>query len=181
MAAPGSVEVTAAWLASTVRDGDAVLVMGGGRSYRIAELLLERPGGTMTLTYAQGHDLLEALVRARKAYDGDRWVDLFADHAEVVLDPFASAAGRAQRPAGILERRGGDRALLRSRDRAALGRGGHGPRRLARQLEPPSADEATKVRQAGFLAAEVGGDGRIARLRHWAVTREHSAGQEGAR
>jgi UDP-N-acetylmuramate--alanine ligase len=38
--APGSVEDTAAWLAREVREGDAVLVMGGGRSYRIAELLL---------------------------------------------------------------------------------------------------------------------------------------------
>ncbi len=40
-AAPGTVEETAAWLASQVRGGDAVLVMGGGRSYRIGELLLE--------------------------------------------------------------------------------------------------------------------------------------------
>ena len=39
--APGSVEATAAWLAGAVREGDAVLVMGGGRSYRIGELLLE--------------------------------------------------------------------------------------------------------------------------------------------
>ncbi|HEV7809832.1 MAG TPA: cyanophycin synthetase [Candidatus Limnocylindrales bacterium] len=41
VAAPGSVEDTARWLADTVRSGDAVLVMGGGRSYRIGELLLE--------------------------------------------------------------------------------------------------------------------------------------------
>ena len=41
-AAPGSVEATAAWLADEARPGDAVLVMGGGRSYRIGELLLER-------------------------------------------------------------------------------------------------------------------------------------------
>jgi UDP-N-acetylmuramate--alanine ligase len=41
VAAPGSVEDTAAWLARNVRDGDAVLVMGGGRSYRIGELVLE--------------------------------------------------------------------------------------------------------------------------------------------
>ena len=40
-AAPGSVEATAAWLAGQVRSGDVVLVMGGGRSYRIAELLVE--------------------------------------------------------------------------------------------------------------------------------------------
>jgi UDP-N-acetylmuramate--alanine ligase len=39
--APGSVEATASWLAGEVRSGDAVLVMGGGRSYRIAELLLD--------------------------------------------------------------------------------------------------------------------------------------------
>jgi UDP-N-acetylmuramate--alanine ligase len=41
VAAPGSVEATARWLADEVRAGDAVLVMGGGRSYRIGELLLE--------------------------------------------------------------------------------------------------------------------------------------------
>ncbi len=43
-AAPGSVEATAGWLAGQVRSGDAVLVMGGGRSYRIAELLVEALG-----------------------------------------------------------------------------------------------------------------------------------------
>ncbi len=41
VAAPGSVEATARWLAEEVRPGDIVLVMGGGRSYRIGELLLE--------------------------------------------------------------------------------------------------------------------------------------------
>ena len=41
VAAPGTVEATAAWLAGEVRSGDVVLVMGGGRSYRIAELLIE--------------------------------------------------------------------------------------------------------------------------------------------
>ena len=41
IAAPGSVESTAEWLAGEVRVGDAVLVMGGGKSYRIGERLLE--------------------------------------------------------------------------------------------------------------------------------------------
>ena len=40
--APGSVELTADRLAEGVTTGDVVLVMGGGRSYRIGELLLER-------------------------------------------------------------------------------------------------------------------------------------------
>jgi UDP-N-acetylmuramate--alanine ligase len=39
--APGTVEETAAWLAGQVKSGDAVLVMGGGKSYRIADLLVE--------------------------------------------------------------------------------------------------------------------------------------------
>ncbi len=43
--APGSVEATAHRLAMEVRAGDVVLVLGGGRSYRIGELLLERLGG----------------------------------------------------------------------------------------------------------------------------------------
>jgi len=38
--APGSVEATADWLAPRVERGDVVLVMGGGRSYIIAERLL---------------------------------------------------------------------------------------------------------------------------------------------
>ena len=45
VAAPGSVEATADWLAMQVRAGDAVLVMGGGRSYRIAERLVAALGG----------------------------------------------------------------------------------------------------------------------------------------
>lgn len=40
--APGSVEATADWLAPRVERGDVVLVMGGGRSYVIADRLLER-------------------------------------------------------------------------------------------------------------------------------------------
>jgi UDP-N-acetylmuramate--alanine ligase len=44
--APGTVEETAAWLATQVVSGDIVLVMGGGRSYviadRLAALLAER-------------------------------------------------------------------------------------------------------------------------------------------
>jgi UDP-N-acetylmuramate--alanine ligase len=42
--ATGSVETTARWLAGEVRSGDAVLVMGGGHSYRIPDLLLSTLG-----------------------------------------------------------------------------------------------------------------------------------------
>ena len=43
--APGSVEATAELLAGEVRPGDVVLVMGGGRSYVVAERLLRLLGG----------------------------------------------------------------------------------------------------------------------------------------
>jgi UDP-N-acetylmuramate--alanine ligase len=43
-AAPGSVEATADHLATLVQPGDVVLVMGGGRSYVIAERLVELLG-----------------------------------------------------------------------------------------------------------------------------------------
>jgi UDP-N-acetylmuramate--alanine ligase len=39
--APGSVEATADYLSAAVEPGDVVLVMGGGRSYVIAERLVE--------------------------------------------------------------------------------------------------------------------------------------------
>jgi UDP-N-acetylmuramate-alanine ligase len=39
--APGTVEQTADWLAPRVEPGDVVLVMGGGRSYVIADRLVE--------------------------------------------------------------------------------------------------------------------------------------------
>ena len=39
---PGMIDATiaAAWLIGQVRANDAVLIMGGGKSYRIAELLV---------------------------------------------------------------------------------------------------------------------------------------------
>ena len=43
--APGSIEATAAQLGRDVRSGDVVLVMGGGRSYVIAQLLVEMLAG----------------------------------------------------------------------------------------------------------------------------------------
>ena len=45
VAATGSVEATADWLAGEIVPGDVVLVMGGGQSYRIGPALLERLEG----------------------------------------------------------------------------------------------------------------------------------------
>jgi len=132
----------------------------------------------MTLTYALAHDLLEALRRTRASYDGDGFTALFAETAEVSLDPFTPPlAGHNAIRAYLLEAADAERyydlAIERhwvAGDTALAAWHASWTRRL---------DEA-KVRQSGFLSAEVGEDGRIGRLRLWAVTREHLAGREGA-
>ncbi len=174
VAAPGSVEATAAWLAGEVRAGD----VGPGHGRR--PLVPDRraparaPGGPMTVSYPQGYDLLEAFMKARKRYDGDAFVDLFAEDAQLVLDPFTPPlAGHNAVRAYLLEAADAERHYDLAIERHWVS----GDTVLAAWHASWNrrTDEAT-VRQAGFLAAEVGGDGRIVRLRLWTVTREHLAG-----
>jgi ketosteroid isomerase-like protein len=133
----------------------------------------------VTLSYAQAHDLLDAFVRARAGYDGDALTALFADDAEVSLDPFAAplaghndlraylnTAAEAERWFDLQVERhwaAGDAALA------------------AWHASWTRRSDEVKVRQSGFLVVETGADGRIVRLRQWPVTREHPAGEEGAR
>jgi hypothetical protein len=133
----------------------------------------------MSITYAQAHDLLERYVRARTSYDGDAFTDLFAEHAEVALDPFAQAlAGHNALRAYLLDAAEAERYYDLAIERHWVA----GDTVLAAWHASwnQARDETAKVRQAGFLSAEVGEDGRIVRLKLWPVTREHRAGREGA-
>ena len=133
----------------------------------------------MTLAYAAAHDLLETYRRARMTYDGDAFTDLFADEAELSLDPFEPPlAGHNALRAYLLEAAEAERYFDLAIERHWVA----GDTALAAWHASwnRAADETAKVRQAGFLSAEVGGDGRIERLKLWAVTREHLAGREGA-
>ncbi|MEI7744040.1 MAG: nuclear transport factor 2 family protein [Chloroflexota bacterium] len=127
----------------------------------------------MTFTYAAAHDLLDGLVRARSRYDGDAYTACFADGAEVSLDPFdAPLAGHNALRAYLEAAAGSERWFDMAIERHWVS----GETILAAwhsSWNRPS-DEA-KVRQAGFLSAEVGEDGRIVRLKHWTTTREHLA------
>ena len=128
----------------------------------------------MTISYAQGHDILDALVRARMTYDGDAYTDLFDAGAELVLDPFTPPlAGHNALRAYLLQAAEDERYYDQAIERHWVA----GATILAAWHASWNrlGDEA-KVRQAGFLSAEVGEDGRIARLRLWTVTREHLAG-----
>jgi len=128
----------------------------------------------MTITYAAAHDLLEALVQTRASYDGDGWTERFTDEAEVVIDPFEPAlVGHNALRAYLLDAGDAERWFDLSVERHWVS----GSTVLAAWHASWSrrSDEA-KIRQSGFLAAEVGEDGRIVRLRNWTVTREHLAG-----
>lgn len=128
----------------------------------------------MTIGYAAAHDLLDAFVRARTAHDGDAFTALFAPSAEVALDPFATPlAGHNDLRAYLLAAAGAERWYDLAIERHWVSGDAVLAAWHASWTRP--VDEA-KVRQAGFLSAEVGGDGRIERLRLWTVTREQHAG-----
>ncbi len=128
----------------------------------------------MTISYPAAHDLLERLVRARMTYDGDAWTDAFTDGAELVLDPFAPAlAGHNALRAYLLEAADAERLYDLVIERHWVS----GSMVLAAwHASWNRRRDDAKVRQAGFLSAEVGEDGRIERLKLWTVTREHLAG-----
>ena len=133
----------------------------------------------MTLTYAAAHDLLESWRRARATYDGDAFTDLFGEVAELVLDPFEPPlAGHNALRAYLLEAADAERHYDLAIERHWVS----GETALAAWHASwnRADDETAKVRQAGFISAEVGEDGRIGRLKLWTVTREHLAGREGA-
>jgi hypothetical protein len=128
----------------------------------------------VTISYAAGRDLLEALVAARIRYDGERLTALFTDDAQVSTDPFGTPlAGHNDLRAYLLAAAEAERAYDLAIERHWVS----GDTILAAwHASWNRRSDDAKVRQAGFLSAEVGGDGRLVRLRLWSVTREHLAG-----
>jgi len=128
----------------------------------------------MTTTYAAAGELLEELMAARIDHGGDALTALFTPDAEFVPDPFATPiTGHNGLRAYLLAAAGAEHGYDLAIERHWVS----GDTVLAawHASWTRSTDEA-KVRQAGLLSAEVGGDGRIVRLRYWSVTREHLAG-----
>ena len=65
-----------------VRAGDAVLVMGGGHSYRIGGRPAATTIGGLIVDHASAADLLDRYKRAWETFDGDAWTALFTEDAE---------------------------------------------------------------------------------------------------
>lgn len=128
----------------------------------------------MSLTYAEAFDLLGRLVDARSRYDGDLLVEQFAESCEVVLDPFGSTlVGHNALRAYLNDAAEAERWFDLAIERHWVS--GSSVLAAWHASWTRVADEA-KVRQAGFLSAEMGEDGRMTRLKLWTVSREHLAG-----
>ena len=124
----------------------------------------------MTLDYAAAGDLLERYGRAWETFDGDAWVDLFAEHAEYHEDPFEPPlVGHNAIRAYLLE-------ASRSQDQVEFTVERHwvsGPTVLAAwHASFVRRPGGARVRVAGFMTLEVGADGRVDRFREWWHRRE---------
>ena len=127
----------------------------------------------MSVDYAAGGELLEAWRRAFQAFDGEAWSDLFTEDVEYRTDAFSPPlVGRSAVRAYLLQ-------TSRDREQLEITIERHwvvAPTILAafHSSYVRTLDRA-RVHVAGFLTAEVGGDGRIERLREWTEAREAPA------
>jgi ketosteroid isomerase-like protein len=117
------------------------------------------------MDYADAGDLLAAYGQAWETFDGDTWVSIFSEDAEYHEDPFGEPlVGHNALRAHLLEASATQRDVEFTVERHWAS----GDTILA-------AWHATFIRRAngrlvrlaGFMTAEVAGDGRIARFREW--------------
>lgn len=131
----------------------------------------------MTIDYATGGRLLEAYGRARTAFDGDAWVELFTEDAAYHVDPFAPPL------VGSLDLRRFLVESARTQEQVEFTVERHwvsGDTVLA-AWHAGYVHRATRdrVRLAGFMTMDVASDGRISRLHEWWMARPSTtSGQE---
>lgn len=115
--------------------------------------------------YAAAGEVLEAYGRAWETFDGDAWVAIFTEEAEYHEDPFGEPlVGHNALRAYMLDAAASQRDVEFTVERHWVS----GPTILAVWHATFTRRESGRlVRMAGFLTAEVGSDGRIARFREW--------------
>lgn len=119
----------------------------------------------MTIDYATAGDLLDRYGRAWESFDGDAWVDLFAEHAEYHEEPFEPPlVGHNAIRAYLLEASGAQDQVEFTVERHWVSGSTVLAAWHASFVRRPTR---SRVRLAGFMTLEVGSDGRIERLREW--------------
>jgi hypothetical protein len=119
----------------------------------------------VTIDHAAAHDLLEGMAAARVAHVGDDFVAAFDERAEVHLDPFGPPL------VGRLELRSYLAEAAANEDQAEMTIERHWVL-AAWHMSWIRRPNHARARAAGFLVAEIGADGRIARLRQWSQVRD---------
>ena len=124
----------------------------------------------MSLDHAAAGDLLERYRVAWETFDGDAWVDLFAEEAEYHEDPFEPPlVGHNALRAYLLE-------AAESQDQVEMTVERHwvvGPTVLAAwHASFVRRSSRARVRMAGFMTLEIDDDGRVRRFREWWHRRE---------
>jgi ketosteroid isomerase-like protein len=118
------------------------------------------------IDYAAAGELLAAYGRARESFDGDAWTGLFTDDAEYHNDPFGPpVVGHNGLRAWLLAAAASQRDVEFTVERHWVS----GATVLAAWHVAFVGRSREQVRLAGFLVMEVVPDGRINRLREWAV------------
>ena len=127
----------------------------------------------MTLDHAAAEAVLDRFATAWQTFDGDAWVELFADDAELREDPFEPPlVGRNAVRAYLLR----SAELQEQVDFTAERHWVVDPTILvAWHASYVARDNRAAVRLAGFMTLEIR-DGRIARLRQWVHRRDGTAG-----
>jgi ketosteroid isomerase-like protein len=122
----------------------------------------------VSVDVATGGDLLERYARAWSDFDGDAWVDLFAEEAEYHPDPFSTPlVGHNALRAYLLQAAADEEQVDFTIERHWVA----GDTVLAAWHESHvRQSNRERVRSAGFLTMEVGPGGPIKRLHRWPVT-----------
>lgn len=117
------------------------------------------------IDYAAAGDLLEAYGRAWTSFNGDAWVALFSADAEYHESPFSPPiVGHNALRAYLLDASESQADVEFTVERHWVS----GPTVLAAwHASFIRRASGGLVRMAGFLTAEVAGDGRITRFREW--------------
>ena len=124
----------------------------------------------MNLDHAAGGELLERYRHAWETFDGDAWVDLFAEEAEYHEDPFEPPlVGHNALRAYLLEAADAQDQLEMTVERHWV----VGPTVLAAwHASFVQRSDRARVRIAGFMTLEIDDDGRVRRFREWWHRRE---------
>ncbi len=126
----------------------------------------------MSIAYAAAGELLDAWVNARAGHDGDAFTAIFDTDATLALNPWdPPLAGHNNLRAYLLTAASTEQGLELVVERHWVS----ADTVLAAWHAGWTDRDGAVVRQAGFVAADIGNSGRIVHMRLWTMVRDRHA------